>query len=351
MIDLSIKITKERLEKFVTDIFQAAGLKQDHASIIARHLVLANLRGVDSHGVSRVDLYTKRLDAGVVSKTGNIKIEKESFSSLLIDGANQLGILAATKGMELAVQKAKESGICVVGIKNSNHAGMLADYTEFAAKNNCIAIATTNAPSSMAPWGGRKGFFGTNPISYAFPTGENELNIVFDMATSVVARGKIILAHKNNQDIPLGWAMTKEGKQTTSSKEALEGLVLPVGGPKGYGLAFFVDVLSGLFTGAAYGPHLGSIRNFNKVQNVGQFFFVMRADLFEDLNTFKARIDQMIREIREIPLAEGVERIYLPGEIEFERKAERESNGIPLSVEVVNELNSVALRYSIEPIN
>lgn len=340
-------IKRKNLEAFVYEIFSAAGLSSQDAEVVARHLVLANLRGIDSHGVSRVDIYTKRLDLGITNKSSELKIIRETPSSVLLDGNSGVGIVLATKGMELAVEKAKKTGMAVVGIKNSSHCGMLADYSSYAAEHDCIALATTNAPSSMAPWGGRKGFFGTNPLSYGVPAGK-ERNVIFDMATSVVARGKITLARKNNEDIPIGWAISKEGKATTNANEASEGLVLPVGGPKGYGLAFFVDVLSGLFTGAAFGPYISSLyKDLDKNQNVGQFFFVMRADLFEELDSFKNRMDQMIQEIKKIPLAEGYNRIYLPGEIELERSIELEKKGIPLSDHVFTELTDVARRYDV----
>lgn len=343
-----IIVQKEDLEKCVLEIFQAAGLTEEQASIVARHLVLANLRGIDSHGVSRVDIYTKRLDLGIMKRKTEINVIKETPSSMLLDGGSGVGIVLATKGMQIAVEKAKATGIAIVGINNSSHCGMLADYTAYAAQNDCIALAVTNAPSSMAPWGGKESYFGTNPLSYGVPAG-NEVDIVFDMATSVVARGKITLARKNNQKIPVGWAISKEGYPTTDPIEAGEGLVLPVGGPKGYGLAFFVEVLSGLLTGAAFGPYISSLyKDLNKSQNVGQFFLVIRADLFEDLDSFKDRIDQMVREIRNIPLAHGYDRIYLPGEIEYERSKKLAVEGIPLSKNVLVELASVVERYGLE---
>lgn len=343
-----ITVKKEDLEKCVLEIFQAAGLDEEQAGIVARHLVLANLRGIDSHGVSRVDIYTKRLDLGIMKKKTEINVVKETSSSMLLDGGSGVGIVLATKGIQIAVEKAKTTGIAIVGINNSSHCGMLADYTTYAAQNDCIALAVTNAPSSMAPWGGREGYFGTNPLSYGVPAGK-EIDIVFDMATSVVARGKITLARKNNQEIPIGWAISKEGYPTTDPIEAGEGLVLPVGGPKGYGLAFFVEVLSGLLTGAAFGPYISSLyKDLNKSQNVGQFFLVMRADLFEELASFKDRMDQMIREIRNIPLAHGYDRIYLPGEIEYERSKKLAVEGMPLSKNVLDELASVVERYGLE---
>lgn len=347
MIKGPVLIQKNELERFVQRIFSKVGLDEAQAQTIARHLVLANLRGIDSHGVTRVGIYSKRIELGLTNKESEVQLERETASSALVDARNTSGIVAATTGIKLAVQKAKATGVGVVGIKNSNHCGMLADYTQYAAENDCISIATTNAPPNMAPWGGKERYFGTNPFSYSIPAGE-EIDIVFDMATSVVARGKIINAEKNNQQIPLGWAISKDGKPTTDPSEALDGLVLPVGGPKGYGIAMLVDVLSGLFTGALNGPWIRDLyRDFTEPQNVGQFFMVMRADLFQPLEVFKSRMDQAIQEIRAIPTMEGVDRIYLPGEIERLTMLERERNGIPLSPQIVNELVEVAEKYSV----
>lgn len=347
MVDAGFSIGREGLEEYVKSIFLSAGLDTESSELIARHLVLANLRGVDSHGVSRVDIYTRRLAAGLVEKENRSRIVREADAFALIDGGNSSGIVVASQGIRLAIGKAKTTGISIVGIRNSNHCGMLADYTMQAAKEGCIALAVTNAPPSMAPWGGRGRFFGTNPFSYAMPAGE-ENDIVFDMATSLVAKGKIIIAQKNGQDIPLGWAISKEGKPTTNPTEALEGLVLPVGGPKGYGITFMVEALSSLFTGAAFGPYIGDLyNNFSQPQDIGQCFIVMRADLFQELQQFKQRMDQMIQEIRAVPLMEGVERIYLPGELEELTMARRIEKGIPLSAEIVAELKRVAERYEV----
>ncbi|SFA99371.1 Malate/lactate/ureidoglycolate dehydrogenase, LDH2 family [Lentibacillus halodurans] len=339
-------INRTNLENYVTAIFQKAGIRDDHSATIARHLVLANLRGVDSHGVTRVKSYIDRLERGVVNREHNMKITKETPASILIDGANELGIIPATEGIRLAVEKAKDMGVAIAGINHSNHCGMLADYTGYAAEHDCVCLATTNAPSYMAPWGGKERYFGTNPISYGIPGGE-EGNIVFDMATSIVARGKIKLAIQNHEDIPVGWAITKEGEPTTDAQEAMDGLVLPVGGPKGYGLALLADVLSGLLTGAAFGPGIGRPEDLNEVQEVGQFFFVIRADIFEELNTFKNRMDSMASEIKQIPAAKGYDKIYLPGEIENETANERNRSGIPLTEQVIDELHAIGRSYGI----
>ncbi|WP_185970889.1 Ldh family oxidoreductase [Alkalicoccobacillus porphyridii] len=341
-------LSKDALEVFIRDIFKGAGLNEEDANIISKHLVLANSRGVESHGVSRVDIYTKRLDIGITKGSSELQVIKETPGSLLIDGDGKIGVVTATKAMRRAVEKAKKNGLAVVAIKNSTHSGMLADYSMYAAKNDCISLNMTNATASMAPWGGKTGYFGTNPMSYGLPAGK-ENDIIFDMATSVVARGKIALAKKNNQNIPIGWAISKEGKPTSDPHEAYEGLVLPVGGPKGYGLALLVDSLSGLFSGAAYGPHVASLyRDLDKNQNVGNFFLVMRADLFEDLDAYKQRTDQMINEIKNLPLAEGYDRIYLPGEIEHNHMVKAQKEGIHLSDAVLNDLIHAAKKYDID---
>ncbi|MDM5340451.1 Ldh family oxidoreductase [Fictibacillus enclensis] len=342
------RVQCQELTNLIREIFLKAGLDEEQATLISSHLVKANLRGVDSHGVSRVGIYTKRLEQGLVNKEFKPVHLKETPVSLLIDAGNCSGIPVAHYGMNAAVKKAKTVGIGVVGIQNSNHCGMLADYTRIAVDEDCIAISTTNAPSTMPPWGAKERFFGTNPISYGIPAGREE-NIIFDMATSKVAKGKIILAEKRNQQIPLGWALSSDGAPTVDPAEALKGVVLPVGEHKGYGIAFLVECLSSLFTGAAYGPYIGDLyTNFNDKQNVGQFFLVMRADLFQELGLFKQRVDQMIQEIRRLPLMEGVEKIYLPGEIERDNEVERREKGIPLGSETVEELVALAKRYKVQ---
>ncbi|WP_010531646.1 Ldh family oxidoreductase [Lentibacillus jeotgali] len=345
---MTFYINHTDLESYVKAIFQKAGLKEDHSATVAKHLVFANLRGVDSHGVTRVKNYIDRLEQGVVNWEHSMSVTKETPSSVFIDGSNELGIIPATEGIKLAVNKAKNTGVAIAGINHSNHCGMLADYTGYAAKHDCVCIATTNAPSYMAPWGGKERYFGTNPISYGIPGGEAG-NIVFDMATSIVARGKIKLAIQNHEDIPVGWAITKDGEPTTDAQEAMDGMVLPVGGPKGYGLALLADVLSGLLTGASFGPSVGRPENLDDVQDVGQFFFVIRADIFEEMDTFKKRMDTMAKEMKQIPAAKGFDRVYLPGEIEDEREKERRMSGIPLTKELADELHAVGERYGISP--
>jgi LDH2 family malate/lactate/ureidoglycolate dehydrogenase len=332
-------VSSETLLALAQEIFIRVGLGKRDAKIIADHLIEANLRGVESHGLSRIPIYVKRMREGLVNLKGEIGITQETPASALINGNNLPGILVAQKAIEISVAKAQSSGMAVVGVNQSNHCGMLASYAKYAVKNGCIAIITSNASPSMAPWGGKESFFGTNPICYGIPAGM-ENHIIMDMATSVVAKGKIRLAEKNRQLIPNDWAISREGHSTTDPTEALAGLVLPFGGPKGYGLVLLIDVLSAILTGANNGPHVSSMFE-SKVQGIGHFFMVIRADIFQPFDTFTSKIDQMIKEIRSVKSMEGVNQIYLPGEIELEMEKRRRLEGIPLSESLIQDLRQI----------
>ncbi|RDU38128.1 Ldh family oxidoreductase [Neobacillus piezotolerans] len=341
------KVEYKRLEKLVAEIFTAHTISGEDANCVAKHLVLANLRGIESHGVVRVKPYIDRLKLNLVESKNNIQIEKDFPSFCKVNGGNNLGIIVATKAVDLAINKAKATGLACVGVYNSNHCGMLADYTNKIADAGCIGFAVSNAPSSMAPWGAKAKYFGTNPLSYAIPT-FTDRNIVFDMATSVVARGKITYALKNNHKIPLGWALDKHGKVTEDPEAALEGIVLPVGGPKGSGLALLVDILSGIVSGAAFGTTIGSMKQVDRTQNVGHFFFAMRPDLFVEKDEFKDNVQKLKSDIKNLAKADGVEDILLPGEMEHDLMESRLQNGIPLSTVILEELAEIAREKGIK---
>lgn len=342
-----VTVGSEKLEKLVCDIFKAHDITSKDASCIAKHLVLANLRGVESHGVIRVKSYIERLKLKLVESDNKIHIEKDFPSFCKVNGGNNLGIIVATKAIDIAINKAKVTGLACVGVYNSNHCGMLADYTSKIASAGYIGFAVSNAPASMAPWGAKEKYFGTNPISYAIPTFTNQ-NIIFDMATSIVARGKITYALKNNLEIPVGWAMDNAGKVTTNPQAALEGVVLPVGGPKGSGLALLVDILSSIVSGAAFGTNVGSMKQEEKKQNVGHFFFVMRPDLFVEIDSFKNNIQKLKYDIKNLAKADGIDEILLPGEFEYNLMEGRLQNGIPLSKNIADELTEIAHENRIE---
>ncbi|MDK2822837.1 MAG: hypothetical protein PWQ67_639 [Clostridia bacterium] len=331
-------IQAEPLREYCAALFESVGMPKDDANINADSLVDANLSGVDSHGVSRMSIYLKRIREGVVKPKCELKVLRDFPAGAALDAGNGMGAVASYKAMEIALEKAKEVGTAFVTVNNSNHNGTAAYFTKMALEYGMIGFAATNGPSRMAPWGGRDPYFGTNPFSVAVPAGK-ELPIIVDMATSVVARGKIILAAKNNQDIPEGWAMNKQGEITTNAQEALEGTVLPFGGPKGSAIALLVDILSGVLSGAAFGTYIKDMyANFTEPTNTGHIFGAINVDKFIDLEIFKENIDQIIREIKENTPARGVEEVFLSGEIEFRKRQQRLKEGIPVSLPVLKEL-------------
>jgi LDH2 family malate/lactate/ureidoglycolate dehydrogenase len=252
------------------------------------------------------------------------------------------------RALELGLEKVKQSGGVYVGVRRSNHYGAGAYYVQRAVARDVVAFAYSNAPPTMAPWGGVDPYVGTNPYAFGVPAGEHP-PIILDMATSIVARGKIILAAERGESIPEGWAIDKHGNETTDAQEALEGSVLPFGGPKGYALSLMIDIMAGALTGAGFGPRVNSLYdNFDEPQDVGAFFQLIDIGQFADPAAFKANIDRMIEEIKASRKAAGTEEIFLPGEIEYRMEQEREASGIPVGAETVAELREVGRSCGVD---
>lgn len=342
------KYGHNELRDFCTKVLQKFDLPYEDAHLVADSLVQANLRGVDSHGVTRMGIYTERLSRGLIDPNPKVDVIKETAATALIDGKHGMGQVVAAIAMKIAICKAKEAGIGLVGVRNSSHFGTAAYFSQMALQEDMIGIALSNAPATMALWGGRTPYVGTNPFSFAVPTG-TDMPIILDMATSVIARGKIIMAAQKGESIPLGLAVDKEGLMTTNAADALEGAVLPFGGPKGSGIALLIDVLSGVLNGAAFGPHISDLyRNFEVKQNVGHLLGAINLGAFAGIIDFKAAIDTMIKEIKALPAAKGTEYILLPGEIEINEQKKRETEGFGLDVEVVEELMRLGKTYNVE---
>jgi LDH2 family malate/lactate/ureidoglycolate dehydrogenase len=335
------------VREFCTTLFEKLGVSRNDAWIVADSLVEADLRGVESHGVTRVGIYVERLEANLVNPRPQIAVVRETPTVALLDGDNGFGAVIGVKAMDEAIRRTKEYGTAWVGVRNSNHFGAAAHYAMRAINHQCIGLAMTNAPATTALWGGKTPFLGTNPFAIALPAG-TERPIVLDMATSITARGKIILAAKKGESIPVGLAIDPEGRPTTDPHAALEGAILPFGGHKGYGISFLVDVLSGVMTGATFAPHVGPLYdNPEGTQNLGHGFSAILIDALMPFQEFSDRMDQLIREVRNAPRAVGVERIFLPGEIEFETEAQNKKEGIPLSEPTVKELKGLGKRLGV----
>ncbi|GAX89822.1 Ldh family oxidoreductase [Effusibacillus lacus] len=334
-------VQAENLRKYVSAVLQTVGLPVQDSDIVAESLVSANLRGVDSHGVTRLPIYVKRLKLGVANPDPQVKVVEESDATLLIDGDDGMGQVVGTRAIRLGIEKARKSGAVFIGVKRSTHFGTGAFFVQQGVNADLVTYAMSNAPATMAPWGGIQPYIGTNPYAFGVPVGKHK-PIILDMATSVVARGKIIMAAQKGEEIPLGWAIDKEGRPTTDAAAALEGSVLPFGGPKGYAISLMIDIMSGVLTGAGFGPHINNIYgDFDKPQNVGHFFQLVDINRFMPADLFKQRIDQMIDEIKSALRAAGTDEIFLPGEIEFRVERQRLEQGIPLSREVYVDIKKV----------
>ncbi|NLY21220.1 MAG: Ldh family oxidoreductase [Tissierellia bacterium] len=344
---MEVLINDKNEEKLIVDILQKVGVDKSDAQKVADVLVAADLRGIKSHGIARLPIYVERLQAGLINKNPDIKAVKENKGVALIDGDNGLGQVASSIAMEKCIELAKEYGISVVGLKNSNHFGIAAYYSMMAAENDLIGFVATNTSPLMAPFGGREAMLGTNPFTVAVPAND-EADIVLDMATSLVPRGKVEVFEREGKEAPIGWGINKEGLNTTDPKEILEGTLLPVGGPKGYGMAIIVDILSGLMTGSTYLNDVGSLfGDRDKNQNLGMIMVAIDISNFMEIDEFKNDIDEYINRVRSSEKASGNNRIFLPGEIEYNNTLKNIENGITYEENLYGEISDLANSFEL----
>lgn len=337
----------QKLQQFIQRLFIKAGVPEYNAFIVAESLVQANLRGVDSHGVVRTPIYLDRIKRKMVDPNAKVVVVREGDSTALVDGGNNFGAVVGVCATQIAIDKAKLAGAAFVGVKRSNHFGTGAYYALKAIEQNMIMMIMSNASQTMPPTGGVRPFIGTNPLAVGVPAGK-AVPYLLDMATSVVARGKIIVAAQKGQQIPLGWAVDKHGNPTTDPEAALEGAVLPVGGAKGYGISLMIDILCGVLTGAGFGRYVNNMyENWVDPQNVGHVFIAVDISRFMPLELFEARMEQYIREIKQEPKAPGVEEILIPGEIEHRRTLELMKQGIVLPEKLAEELDAIGREHGL----
>lgn len=333
----------ERLENFINSVLISHGFPEEHARLCAIRMLEADLRGMHGHGIFRLSSYCLRIREGGYNKTPDIKIERETPISALVDGDNGLGQVVVTKAADLAISKAKKSGMAWVGIRNSNHAGAGGVYTALSLKHDLISMymAVGNA-NHLPPWGGVDELLSTNPIAFAIPTGK-EPPIVLDIATTVASYGKVKVKAQKGEPLPVGWMVDRQGRQLTDPSRVKEGFLLPIGGHKGYGLSLVIGCLAGVLNTAAFGS---SVIDFNKdfrtPTNSGQMYFAMQPDLFRDLDEFKAEMDLRIRELRKSTPMEGAGPVRVPGEMALVREKEMKVQGIPVAPQVLEDLQDIA---------
>ena len=331
-----VKLKATILTKEITKIFKKFGLTQDHAKISAEALINAELVGAYGHGLSRLKMYCDRISKKVINPKPKVKIKKISQSISHIDADDSIGFVAADLAIKKAIFNAKKTGIGLVAVKNSGHYGLSGYYAEQAVKKNLVTMIYTNAPPAIAPHGSIKSLFGTNPICFGTPSG-SKAPFILDTSISMINRGKIRFASKNNQKLPIGVALDQFGKPTTDANKALKGVQLPIAGFRGSGLAWMVDILSGVLTG---GNHAGKVKDpfedFSGPQNIGHLFITFKTNLF--VKDYNNRIKENIKKVKRLPKVKGVKEIMYPGQNKYKRYKMNLNKEIKISKIIKEEL-------------
>lgn len=342
-----MRVAVEQLRSTATSILDHLGLPSDEAALVAQSLIRAEMRGIPTHGVNFLPMIAQRIRSGLLEVPTKLAVISEEGATTHIDGGNGIGQVAATLATRRAIEKARTYGIGVSLVKNTNHIGLLASYTLMAAEAGMIGFCSCNSAPSMAPWGGAEPFFGTNPFSIAAP-GEGGFSVVLDMSTSVVARGKIRRALRMKQPIPTGWALDADGEPTMDPEAAMRGTLLPVGGPKGYGMAFFVDLVTGLLSGSKFSRDVRTFHQPLGPTGVGVIALAIDVSRFMPLDSFRALMAEHMKSIHESSKAASASRIYLPGEIEAEKERRSLVEGVEIDPEVFEGLQRLQKELGLE---
>ncbi|MFI4932339.1 MAG: Ldh family oxidoreductase [Burkholderiales bacterium] len=344
-------VTFDRLQSYIAMAFARVGMPEADARQVATLMASADLQGSDGHGVLRLPQYVKRIRAGGINLRPNIRVVHERPGSAVIDGDNGMGHLVASRAVQVAIDKARHTGVAWAGARFSNHAGPASLYARMPIEHDMIGLyfAVGNA-NHLPPWGGAEMLLSTNPIAAGIPAGA-EPPVVLDMATTVAAYGKVKAKIKAGEMMPEGWMIDRKGRPLLDPKRADEGFLLPIGGHKGYGLALVVGLLAGTLQGAAMGR---DVIDFNKdsasTTNTGQAILVIDLHAFGDPAQFKARVDTLVRDLRGSERLEGVERIWLPGEQSHLRRERYRVEGIPVAPGVVADIAAMAREIGVEPL-
>lgn len=333
-----ILVQPETIETFLTELFGNAGLEKRDSVFLAQTLVQTNLLGIDSHGIIRTRVYVKRLQSRVINLKPQIRIIKGSKGLEVLDGDDGLGFIIGRKAMNRAIQLAKKFNVGIVGAIKSNHFGAAGIYARMALDEGMIGVAMTNGLPYMVAPGGSKRVVGNNPIAIAVPT-FGPFPVVLDISLSVIAGGKLLLASKKGEKIPLDWATDSEGRPTDDPKKAFNGFWLPIGGHKGYGLALIVDILCGVITGGAFLDQLKGMYKYpNDPSLTCHLMAAINISSIIGQEELKARMASFCKMIKEAPMWDKSKEMLLPGEIEYRIFLERKNKGIPIPIDLYNEL-------------
>ncbi len=350
-----VRIPKDRLFEFVVDVFKNLDVPEEDAEIVADNLIMADMRGVESHGVQRLKRYVDGIEKNAVNVHPNIRTVKESPVFAVLDGDEALGQVAGYKGMKMAIEKAKKVGVGIVGVRNSNHYGIAGYYALMAVKEGLVGISMTTSRPLVTHTGAMEKFMGTSPIAVGAPV-ENDHPFLLDMATSMVPSGKIEVYRRKNKPVPEGWAISTEtGEIITDPRKILspKGTILPLGGlgelhggHKGYGLSAVVDILAGILNGATWSHHVGGTSD--KHSDVGHFFMAIDPGAFGDIEEFKMNMKKFVDELRGAKKHPGFERIWVHGEKGFLTYETRLKLGVPIYKKVLDEMNNIAEKLGVQ---
>src|SRR5487761_521471 len=349
----TIRLDAGKTQAWAAMLFTACGMPADDATQLAFGVVQPSVRGVDSHGLIRIPQYLENLSQGRVNPNPKMSFITEFGGIAVLNADNGSGHVASARAMRRAIELARAFGIASISVRDSSHFGAAATWAALAADEDCIGMVWTNGPPVMPPTGGKEARLSNNPIAVAVPANQHP-SVILDIAMSIAAGGKLRLAMMEGRSIPSDWALTKEGEPTTDPREATAGLLLPIGGHKGYGLAFIGDVLSGVLSGSLFGPDVRSqgvaaigqkvdTRGGSKL-GVGHFCMVIDVSKFMPVQEFKSRMDALIDQMHSSPPMPGFDRVWVPGEIENETAIERRATGIPIPVAVFTAIEKAAAR-------
>ncbi len=338
------------LKKFCKQVYKRVGVPEDEADIVADLLVRADLRGVETHGVTRLPIYIQRLQKGYVRAECKMTIVREKGATAFIEAHGSMGHVVSYKAMEMAIQKAMEFGMGWVSVKDSGHFGVAGLFPMMALEKDFIGYVVTNSAPMVAPYGGRERILGNNPLSFAFPA-DRYPAIVLDMSISVVSSGKLILCRKKGEKIPLGWAYDKNGLPTEDPYEGYEGggSLAAIGEYKGYGMILAHEMLTSVLTGGKWTQYIKSLYEEDKtgIQGTCHSFMAINPDCFIGREKFKKDMDQYIQTIKESRKAKNATEILMPGEPECRTETKRLKEGIPLAPNTVKELIALGESFGI----
>ncbi|HUT19144.1 MAG TPA: Ldh family oxidoreductase [Anaerolineae bacterium] len=355
-----VRVKRERLTSFCATIFERLGLPPADAQVAAKVLVAADARGIPSHGVARLERYVNGLLDGVVIADAAVEVLADTPTSIVLHAHGAMGAPVSARAMRAVIAKAAATGAAFGCVRDSNHFGIAGYYAMMAMEQDMIGIAMTNTAALGVPTFGRQVMFGTNPIAFAAPA-HRECGFVLDMATTVVTRGKIEVYDRLDESLPPGWAVDKTGTPATDAHRILEdmfhrvgGGIMPLGGAgelhgghKGYGMGVMVDILCAVLCGAPFGRSVADTESSSG--RVSHFFGAVRIDTFRDPMSFRQDMDDLLRDLRTSPPAEGAERVYFGGLKEFEREWEAAEKGVLLLRQTYDHIASVGQTYGVEP--